>query len=410
VDQDSSVSSSINDMTLPENQATYSDPKWPPFNFLNMSSKLKNDNLSSNVLNMVPSSIYEDNSSKSSLIPTMVLERSSEKYNNNNNTISNLSIANNPTSNSVALKIEEVSNETSNLMLEDRQNTATSSSSTASTTNSERNGSSKPPYSYVALIAMAIANAPSKKATLSEIYNYITQRFPYFEKNKKGWQNSIRHNLSLNECFIKIPREGGGERKGNYWTLDPQYDDMFENGNYRRRRRMKRPYRTGSHFQKIFGEPYGNFPPRGVFPQPSYQTYPPRYDANPWMASSQLATYSSCTSRSGYTYSTPLQQPVQSVSLINNSYSSLPNSINDYYLPSVPQATTSPSLPCSSVGPRRTFDGSSHIGTQFYNWDQSLSLQSVVKEESGVVPCVSSAVHNVTSSTQHNYQKYVPQP
>lgn len=62
-------------------------------------------------------------------------------------------------------------------------------------------------------------NAPNKRATLSEIYNYITQRFPYFEKNKKGWQNSIRHNLSLNECFIKIAREGGGERKGNYWTL-----------------------------------------------------------------------------------------------------------------------------------------------------------------------------------------------
>jgi len=104
----------------------------------------------------------------------------------------------------------------------------------------------KPPYSYIALITMAINSSPFKQMTLSEIYLWIMSTFPYYKANRQGWQNSIRHNLSLNDCFIKLARDKSRPGKGAHWTIDQTVGEMFEQGNYRRRKRRPRQNTGGS--------------------------------------------------------------------------------------------------------------------------------------------------------------------
>uniref|UniRef100_S4RKK9 Forkhead box A2 n=1 Tax=Petromyzon marinus TaxID=7757 RepID=S4RKK9_PETMA len=98
----------------------------------------------------------------------------------------------------------------------------------------------KPPYSYISLITMAIQQSTHKMMTLNEIYSWIMDLFPFYRQNQQRWQNSIRHSLSFNDCFVKVPRSPDKPGKGSFWALHPDSGNMFENGCYlRRQKRFK---------------------------------------------------------------------------------------------------------------------------------------------------------------------------
>ncbi|CAL8263693.1 unnamed protein product [Arctogadus glacialis] len=95
---------------------------------------------------------------------------------------------------------------------------------------------SKPPYSYAQLIVQAITMAPDTQLTLNGIYTHITKNYPYYRTADKGWQNSIRHNLSLNRYFIKVARSQEEPGKGSFWRIDPSSESKLIEQAFRKRR------------------------------------------------------------------------------------------------------------------------------------------------------------------------------
>uniref|UniRef100_A0A4W3KIX7 Forkhead box Q1b n=1 Tax=Callorhinchus milii TaxID=7868 RepID=A0A4W3KIX7_CALMI len=125
----------------------------------------------------------------------------------------------------------------------------------------------KPPYSYIALIAMAVRDSATGRLTLAEINDYLMKKFPFFRGGYTGWRNSVRHNLSLNDCFVKVLRDPSRPwGKDNYWMLNPNSEYTFADGVFRRRR--KRIARKA-----LKGPGAGDAP--GVAPSPPPPTPPP---------------------------------------------------------------------------------------------------------------------------------------
>lgn len=86
--------------------------------------------------------------------------------------------------------------------------------------------------SYAGLIGQAILSSSDGRLSLAEIYLWISSVYPYYERGDRGWQNSIRHNLSLNKSFVKLERESSIPGKGGWWAIQPGHESRFQNGLY----------------------------------------------------------------------------------------------------------------------------------------------------------------------------------
>ncbi|KAE9548918.1 hypothetical protein FO519_007863 [Halicephalobus sp. NKZ332] len=78
----------------------------------------------------------------------------------------------------------------------------------------------RPPYSYSQIIVHAFIYYGYKKLSLSDIYAFFVQEYGYFRQQSRSWRNSVRHLLSLDKRFIKVPRQKGERGKGAFWLLD----------------------------------------------------------------------------------------------------------------------------------------------------------------------------------------------
>ncbi|XP_060059999.1 forkhead box protein N1 isoform X4 [Erinaceus europaeus] len=155
----------------------------------------------------------------------------------------------------------------------------------------------KPIYSYSILIFMALKNSKTGSLPVSEIYNFMTEHFPYFKTAPDGWKNSVRHNLSLNKCFEKVEnKSGSSSRKGCLWALNPAKIDKMQEELQKWKRKdpiavrksmakpgpgpmpAKNPLQDllGGHTPSCYGQTYSHLspslappgPPQPLFPQP----------------------------------------------------------------------------------------------------------------------------------------------
>lgn len=107
---------------------------------------------------------------------------------------------------------------------------ASAAASDAAAMNARTRGDNTASHSYIGMIATAILATPEAKLTLDGIYRYMEGQFSSILVLRAGWRNTVRHNLSLHDCFVK--GEIAAEGKGRFWRIHPNYLEQFKCGKF----------------------------------------------------------------------------------------------------------------------------------------------------------------------------------
>ena len=179
----------------------------------------------------------------------------------------------------------------------------------------------QPDISYIEMIARAILDSPLRRLCLQELYQSIERNYPCFPKAHRGWRNSVRHNLSLLECFYKGERCESG--KGHYWRIHPAHLDDFLRGDFRRRlvkaraRHMQSTnirYHPYASAPQLGGHAYHSYMPL-QFTMPTYATALPHQSYATSMSLPCTAAFYPTMASSSVPYSTIANFPFPSTTV-----------------------------------------------------------------------------------------------
>ncbi|KAG0667851.1 transcription factor [Maudiozyma exigua] len=149
----------------------------------------------------------------------------------------------------------------------------------ASDLSRDENKTVKPPHSYATMITQAILASREGVISLADIYKFIATNYAYYRFAKTGWQNSIRHNLSLNKAFEKVPRRPNEPGKGMKWRISESFQKDFiekwNNGNFSKIKRGSSVLRQ----LQLHMSKYNSLPIQR-FPEQNSNSYKPDLDAS----------------------------------------------------------------------------------------------------------------------------------